>query len=182
MKARIGCRTAATLWCSYLVVRLILIALQHWDNTELDFQEQVIGRRKVSGAPLSGGDEFALLDLGATDKDGNLVIPENAHVRLGAASANGGARILRRGYSYNNGLAMISERWPPWRQGLEYDAGLLFLAFQRDPRSGFIKVFENMSRLDLLNQFATHVGSGVFACPGGARQGAYVGQGLFGTA
>jgi deferrochelatase/peroxidase EfeB len=167
---------------SYLVVRLIRIALQHWDNTELDFQEQVIGRRKVSGAPLSGGDEFAPLDLDAADTNGNLVIPENAHVRLGAASANGGARILRRGYSYNNGLAMIAERWPPWRQGLEYDAGLLFLAFQRDPRRGFIKIFENMSKLDLLNQFATHVGSGIFACPGGARQGEYVGQRLFGTA
>jgi deferrochelatase/peroxidase EfeB len=37
---------------SYLVVRLIRIALQHWDNTALDFQEQVIGRRKVSGRPL----------------------------------------------------------------------------------------------------------------------------------
>jgi deferrochelatase/peroxidase EfeB len=166
---------------SYLVVRLIRIALQHWDNTELDFQEQVIGRRKVSGAPLSGGDEFAPLDLDATDKDGNLVIPENAHVRLGAASANGGARILRRGYSYNNGLALIAERWPPWRQGLEYDAGLVFLAFQRDPRRGFIKIFENMSKLDLLNQFATHVGSGVFACPGGVRPGEYIGQRLFGT-
>jgi deferrochelatase/peroxidase EfeB len=167
---------------SYLVVRLIRIALQHWDSTELDFQEQVIGRRKASGAPLTDGDEFASLDLDATDRDGNLVIPENAHVRLGAASGNNGARILRRGYSYNNGLAMIAERWPPWRQGLEYDAGLLFLAFQRDPRSGFVKIFENMSKLDLLNQFTTHVGSGIFACPGGVRQGEYVGQRLFGTA
>ncbi len=63
---------------SYLVVRLIRIALQHWDNTELDFQEQVIGRRKMSGAPLTGGNEFAPLDLDANDKDGNPVIADTA--------------------------------------------------------------------------------------------------------
>jgi deferrochelatase/peroxidase EfeB len=165
---------------SYLVVRRIRIALQHWDNVELDFQEQVIGRKKVSGAPLTGGDEFAPLDLDATDGDGNPVIAENAHVRLGAASSNGGARILRRGYSYNDGLAMIAERWPPWRQGLEYEAGLLFIAFQRDPRTGFIRIFETMSKLDLLNQFTTHVGSGVFACPGGVvARGKFIGHELF---
>lgn len=167
---------------SYLVARLIRIALQHWDNTELDFQEQVIGRRKLSGMPLTGGDEFSPLDLDATDKDGNPVIPDNAHVRLGAASLNGGAHILRRGYSYHNGLAMIAERWPPWRQGLEYDAGLLFLAFQRDPRRGFIRIFENMSKLDLLNQFTTHVGSGIFACPRGIDTGEFVGERLFNSA
>lgn len=167
---------------SYLVARRIRIALQHWDNVELDFQEQVIGRTKVSGAPLTGGGEFAPLDLDATDKDGNKVISDNAHVRLGAASGNGGARILRRGYSYNDGLAMIAERWPPWRQGLEYEAGLLFIAFQRDPRTGFIKIFENMSKLDLLNQFTTHVGSGIFACPRGIAKGEFIGQELFETA
>jgi len=166
---------------SYLVARRIRIALQHWDNVALDFQEQVIGRRKLSGAPLTGGGEFAPLDLDAADKDGNLVIGDNAHVRLGAASTNGGARILRRSYSYNDGLAMIAERWPPWRQGLEYEAGLMFIAFQRDPRTGFIRIFENMAKLDLLNQFTTHVGSGVFACPRGIAPGEFVGQELFAT-
>jgi deferrochelatase/peroxidase EfeB len=39
-----------------------------------------------------------------------------------------------------------------------------------------------MSKLDLLNQFTTYLGSGIFACLGGAREGEYVGQRLFGTA
>lgn len=163
---------------SYLVVRRIRIALQHWDNVALDFQEQVIGRRKLSGAPLTGGGEFAPLDLDAIDKDGDPVIGDNAHVRLRAASSNGGVRILRRSYSYNDGLAMIAERWPPWRQGLEYEAGLLFIAFQRDPRS-CIRIFENMAKLDLLNQFTTHIGSGIFACPRGLAIGECIGQELF---
>jgi deferrochelatase/peroxidase EfeB len=164
---------------SYLVVRRIRIALQHWDNTELDFQEQVIGRKKVTGAPLTGGDEFAPFDLDAVDADGNPVIDGNSHIRLGSATANDGARILRRSYSYNDGLTMIAERWPPWRQGLEYEAGLIFIAFQRDPRTGFIKIFDKMAKFDLLNQFTTHIGSAVFACPPGVAEGEFIGQGLF---
>ena len=164
---------------SYVVIRRIRMALEHWDRTEVDFQEQVIGRRKYSGAPLGGKNEFDTPDFNAVDGDGNPVIPDTAHLRLGAVELNGGAQILRRGYAYNDGTNFIAERWPPWRQGLEYDAGLFFVAYQRDPRQGFIKLFEPMSKLDALNQFTTHVGSGLFACPGGAQQGAFIGQGLF---
>jgi deferrochelatase/peroxidase EfeB len=48
----------------------------------------------------------------------------------------------------------------------------------RGPRSGFIRIFEKMAKLDAMNQYTTHVGSGLFACPGGA-EGSYIGQGLF---
>ncbi len=164
---------------SYLVVRRIRIALEHWDGTEVEFQEQVIGRHKVSGAPLGGKSEFDPLDLDAVDADGNPVIPESAHVRLASAAANGGADMLRRGYSYNDGVSMVAERWPPWRQGLEYDAGLLFVCYQRDPREAFVPMFEKMAKLDMLNQYVTHTGGGLFACPGGVGDGAFVGQGLF---
>ncbi|MGO9134786.1 MAG: iron uptake transporter deferrochelatase/peroxidase subunit [Methylovirgula sp.] len=164
---------------SYLVVRRIRISLEHWDRTDVDFQEQVIGRHKISGAPLGGHDEFEALDLRATDKDGNFVTPDNAHVRMGAAASNDGAQILRRGYSYNDGVTFVAERWPPWHQGMLYDAGLLFIAYQRDPRTGFIKIFDTMSKLDAMNQFTTHIGSGLFACPHGATEGQFIGQELF---
>jgi deferrochelatase/peroxidase EfeB len=164
---------------SYVVARRIRISLEHWDRTDTEFQEQVIGRYKLSGAPLGGRDEFDPLDLDAADKDGNPVIPDDAHVRLATAASNEGAQILRRGYSYNDGVSFTAERWPPWRQAMEFDAGLFFLGYQRDPRTGFIKIYENMSKLDALNQFATHVGSGLFACPGGIEKGGFVGQNLF---
>jgi deferrochelatase/peroxidase EfeB len=167
---------------SYLVTRRIRISLEHWDRTELDFQEEVIGRHKYSGAPLGARNEFDALDLDAMDQDGNPVIAENAHVRLAAPEANGGVEILRRAYSYNDGVNFTAERWPPWRQGLMYDAGLFFVAYQRDPRTGFIRIFENMAKLDALNQYTTHVGSGLFACPGGAREGEFIGQRLFESA
>ena len=167
---------------SYLVVRRIRIALEHWDRTKIDFQEQTIGRHKHSGAPLGLKDEFAPLGLDRTDADENPIIPEHAHVRMANAANVGAAEILRRGYSYNDGVNFVAERWPPWQQGMEYDAGLLFICYQNDPRAGFIKSFEDMAKFDMLNQFTTHVGSGLFACPGGVKQGGFIGERLFDTA
>jgi deferrochelatase/peroxidase EfeB len=164
---------------SYLVVRRIRMALEHWDRTNVGFQEQTMGRHKYSGAPLGMKHEMDPLRLDRTDKDGNPVIAENAHVRLANAATNDGAEILRRGYSYNDGVNFTAERWPPWRQGMEYDSGLFFLGYQRDPRTGFAKIFEKMAKFDMLNQFATHVGGGLFACPPGARPGEFIGQKLF---
>lgn len=164
---------------TYVVARPIRIALEHWDRMKLGFQEQVIGRHKDSGAPLGRQHEKDSLDLDANDADGNPIIPENAHARLGAPEANGGAQVLRRSYSYDNGLSFTAERWPPWRQGMEFDAGLLFLCYQSDPRKGFIQIFEKMSKFDMMNQFVTHIGGGVFACPPGAKEGGFIGQSLF---
>ena len=164
---------------SYLVARRIRISLEHWDRTEVDFQEEVVGRHKYSGAPIGKTSEFDPLDLDRENKDGNLVIAETSHVRLGSALANGGAQIFRRAYSYNDGASFTAERWPPWRQGVMYDSGLFFLCYQRDPRTGFSRIFETMAKLDALNQFTTHNSSALFACPGGVAQGEYIGQRLF---
>ena len=164
---------------TYLVARRIRMAIEHWDNTDVEFQELTIGRHKYSGAPLGETDEFAPLDFDKLDAEGMPVIPDNAHVRLAASVFNDGAEILRRAYSYNDGTNVIAERWPPWRQGLEYDVGLMFFCYQSDPRTGFIKIFEPMSKLDALNQYTTHTGGGLFACPPGVRPGEFIGQALF---
>lgn len=164
---------------SFMVVRRIRIALEHWDRMKLAFQEQTVGRYKSTGAPLGLHKEFDRVDLEIADKDGNPAVPENSHIRLASPLTNDGAQILRRGYSYNDGLSFTAERWPPWRQGMEYDAGLLFVCYQRDTRNGFIKIFENMAKFDMMNQFVTHTGGGHFACPRGAAEGEFIGQGLF---
>lgn len=162
---------------SYLVARIIRMALEHWDRTKVGFQEETMGRQKRSGAPIGGHGEFEPLTLKQTDRDGNPITAQGAHARLGAPEENGGAQILRRAYAYDNGLNYTAERWPPWRQGNEFDAGLMFLAYQQDPRTGFTKIFEQMSKFDMMNQFTTHVGGGLFACPG-RRPDGYIGQQL----
>ncbi|HEX7750758.1 MAG TPA: iron uptake transporter deferrochelatase/peroxidase subunit [Bordetella sp.] len=164
---------------TYTVVRRIRITLEHWDQMERGFQESVIGRHKYSGAPLGGKHETDPIDLDAADKDGNSIIPDNSHVRLSNQALNNGAQILRRAYSYNEGTDFYIERWPPWRQETEYDAGLIFLAHQSDPRTGFIPINDRLSKFDMMNQFTTHVGSAIFACPPGAKPGSYIGAQLF---
>lgn len=84
---------------SYVVARRIRISLEHWDRTETDFQEEVIGRHKYSGAPIGKQHERDPLDLDREDKDGAPVIADTAHARLGAAATNDGAQIFRRAYS-----------------------------------------------------------------------------------
>jgi deferrochelatase/peroxidase EfeB len=182
----------ATLWAgpegpgwmhggSYLVYRRIRITLEHWDRIPAGLQEQVVGRHKLTGAPLGEQSEFSPLDLTRRDSSGNPVIPLTAHVRLASPQANKGAVIVRRAFSYNNGTTPFTERWPPWRQALEYDAGLLFLAYQKDPRTGFLPIFTQLAELDALNQFTTHTASAVFAIPPGAtRPGDWIGRTLLG--
>ncbi|MCH4091645.1 Dyp-type peroxidase [Acetobacter sp.] len=162
---------------TYLVARIIRMALEHWDRMKVAFQEETMGRQKQSGAPIGGHGEFEPLTLKQTDRDGNPITAQGAHARLAAPEENDGAQILRRAYAYDNGLSYVAERWPPWRQGNEFDAGLMFLAYQQDPRTGFTKIFERMSKFDMMNQFTTHVGGGLFACPG-RLTGGYVGQTL----
>ncbi len=166
---------------SYMVARPIRISLEHWDRMTLAFQEKTVGRHKATGATLGGKDEFGPLDLTTLDAEGNPLTPENCHARLAAPAANDGAQILRRAYSYDNGVSFVAERWPPWRQGLEMDAGLMFVCHQRDPRTGFIKIFDKMSKFDMMNQFVTPIGGGLFACPAGVKEGGYIGQALFET-
>ena len=90
-------------------------------------------------------------------------------MRLAAPSSNDGAALLRRGYSFTDGLDD--------RLG-QLDAGLFFLSFQRDPEA-FVRVQRRLGAADRLNEYIKHVGSGVWAIPPGVRRGGYVGEGLF---
>jgi deferrochelatase/peroxidase EfeB len=155
---------------SYLVSRRIRMLLEVWDRSALEDQEQTIGRAKYSGAPLGESEEFDPLDLEA-ERDGEPVIPVDAHVRLASASANDGERILRRGYSFTDG---VDESLG------ELEAGLFFICFQRDPRKQFVPIQQRLGSNDALNEYIKHVGSAVFAVPPGARKGGYVAETLLG--
>jgi deferrochelatase/peroxidase EfeB len=152
---------------SYLVSRRIRMLLEVWDRTSLLDQERTIGRHKYSGAPLGGSDEFEPLPLEA-ERGGHPVIPPDAHVRLASAKENGGARILRRGYSFTDG---VDESLG------ELEAGLFFISFQRNPEQ-FVAIQRQLGSIDALNEYIKHVGSALFAVPPGAAPGGYVGEAL----
>ncbi|MFI7499479.1 iron uptake transporter deferrochelatase/peroxidase subunit [Streptomyces sp. NPDC049687] len=153
---------------SYAVVRRIRMLLDDWEKLSLKAQEQVIGRRKSNGAPLSGGDETTAMDLEKTDANGDLVVPINAHARITRPDQNGGAAMLRRPFSYHDGID--ADGTP--------DAGLLFVCWQADPLRGFVTVQRKLDRGDALSKYIRHESSGLFAVPGGAAEGEYVGQAL----
>ncbi|MFH9401631.1 iron uptake transporter deferrochelatase/peroxidase subunit [Streptomyces sp. NPDC017638] len=153
---------------SYAVVRRIRMLLDDWEKLSTAAQEQVIGRRKDNGAPLSGGDETTPMDLEKADTKGDYLVPLNAHARITRPDRNGGAAMLRRPFSYHDGIA--ADGTP--------DAGLLFICWQADPLRGFVPVQRKLDRGDALSQFIRHEASGLFAVPGGAAKGEYVGQRL----
>jgi deferrochelatase/peroxidase EfeB len=142
---------------SYLVARRIRMFIEVWDHTSLQEQERVIGRTKVEGAPIGQRREHDAIDLKLTDKKGEPMISHDAHVRL-ANQKETGHFILRRGYSFTDGI-------DPQTGSL--DAGLFFLAYQRDVRKGFIPLQEVLSRKDVLNEYIQHVSSAIFAVPPG---------------
>ncbi|MGV9930319.1 iron uptake transporter deferrochelatase/peroxidase subunit [Streptomyces olivaceoviridis] len=153
---------------SYAVVRRIRMLLDDWEKLSLTAQEQVIGRRKANGAPLSGGDETTPMDLEKTDTHGDYVVPLTAHARITRPEKNGGAAMLRRPFSYHDGID--ADGTP--------DAGLLFICWQADPLRGFVPVQRKLDRGDALSKYIRHEASGLFAVPGGAAKGEYVGQRL----
>ncbi|MET7595030.1 MULTISPECIES: iron uptake transporter deferrochelatase/peroxidase subunit [unclassified Streptomyces] len=153
---------------SYAVVRRIRMLLDDWERLSGKAQEDVIGRRKSDGAPLTGGTETTEPELERTGADGKLVIPLNAHARITRPDQNGGAAMLRRPFSFHDGFDA---------DGVP-DAGLLFICWQADPLRGFVPVQRKLDRGDALSAFIRHESSGLFAVPGGAGEGEYVGQRL----
>ncbi len=155
------------IWCdskdwmqggSFMAVRRIQMFLETWDRTNLQEQENTFGRYKESGAPFGKKDEFDEVDLD--------LLPVDSHVRLAKEVDK---PIYRRSYSYSDGIDESTG---------QFDTGLLFLSFQKDPDS-FVKVQTNLGAQDKMNEYVTHVGSGLFACFGGVKKGEYLGQKLF---
>jgi deferrochelatase/peroxidase EfeB len=155
---------------SYLVARRIRMRIEKWDRATLGDQEATIGRRKVSGAPLTGRSENDHADLESRGANGKPIIPLDAHIRLAAPASNGGERILRRGYSFTDGVDTATG---------ELDAGLFFIAYQRDPHRQFGAIQARLAASDALNRYIVHTGGGLFAVPPGVRPGGFLADGLF---
>jgi deferrochelatase/peroxidase EfeB len=154
---------------SYLVARRINMHIETWDRTSLSEQEQLVGRDRPQGAPLSGGKEFTEPDFGLTGSDDQPLISTTSHVRLAHPSQNGGARMLRRGYNFTDGNDDLGR----------LDAGLFFVAYVRDPRRQYIPMQNRLSRDDGLMEYLQHTGSALFAVPPGVRRGSFLAADLF---
>lgn len=159
-------------WClggSYQAVRLIRFALEFWDRTPLEDQENNFGRHRSTGAPIGMKHE---MDDPQFEKDphGDRVLFDS-HMRR-AEPRNPerySAKLRRRSYSYSLGLTPSGQ----------LDMGLIFISFQNNLKKGFI---DTQKRLDgePLERYIKPFGGGYyFVLPGISQEGDILAKGLF---
>jgi deferrochelatase/peroxidase EfeB len=145
---------------TFMVARRIAMRIETWDRTSLTEQQTLIGRTKGEGAPLGTARERDPVKI--------KTLPADSHVALAHPDANGGHRLLRRGYSFVDGSDGLGR----------LDAGLFFIAFCRDPRVQYVPMQARLASSDALMEYLVHTGSGLWAVPPGIGEGEYWAQSL----
>jgi deferrochelatase/peroxidase EfeB len=153
---------------SYQVVRIIRNYVERWDRTPLQEQQTIIGRDKMTGAPLAMTAEQDIPDYASDPKGERIRL--DAHIRLAnpRTPETQSSLILRRPYNYSRGVTKAGQ----------LDMGLLFICFQANLREGFIAVQKRLNG-EPLEEYIKPVGGGFFFAPPGApAKGFYLGQSL----
>ncbi|OBG17564.1 peroxidase [Mycolicibacterium celeriflavum] len=153
---------------SYQAIRIIRMFVEFWDRTQLVEQEALIGRDKVSGAPLGLTGEFT--DPNYPEDPEGKRIPLNAHIRLAnpRTPATDENLILRRGFNYSRGFDGAGR----------LDQGLAFIAYQRSLEKGFLTVAKRLKG-EPLEEYIMPVGGGFFfILPGVAGPDRFLGDQL----
>lgn len=160
---------------TYIMFRIFAGKLESWDRETLAEQERVIGRKKLTGVPLShlndpNADEFTEPDLSATDEKGNPCIDPRSHVStLRGVRNDTGHAMVRWGWNYTDGIDSLGHM----------KAGMITGGLSRDPDADFMKFLDAFRDCDLTD-YLQYTASAVFIAPHAVRKDqTYIGQDLF---
>ncbi|GAA2992619.1 hypothetical protein GCM10010447_21960 [Streptomyces fulvorobeus] len=133
-------------------------------------QEKILGRRKATGAPLTGKKETDLPAYKA-DPEGR-VIPLDSHIRRAnpRTPETADSQFLRRSYNTDRGLAPDGT----------LDLGLLFCSYQQDIDRQFATVQRRLEGERFADFTSTTGGGYFFVLPGVRDRADWFGSGLLG--
>lgn len=159
-------------WClggSYQAVRLIRFALEFWDRTPLEDQENNFGRHRVTGAPIGMKHEMDDPDF-KSDPHGDRVLFDS-HMRRAEPRnpERHSAKLRRRSYSYSLGLTPSGQ----------LDMGLIFISYQNNLKKGFIDTQKRLNGEPLERYIKPFGGGYYFVLPGIQKTGDILAQALF---
>jgi deferrochelatase/peroxidase EfeB len=154
---------------TYQVVRAIRMHVEFWDRVGLFEQEEMIGRKRDTGAPLGGKDEFENPRFDLDPKGERIGL--DAHIRLAnpREPSTIDQRILRRAWNYSEGIDDDGQ----------LDVGLLFVAFNQDIQRQFVAIQERLNEEPMVDYITPEGGGYFFAPPASRDERDWVGSGLF---